>query len=235
MISGHSLYQSVGRRSQRRTDPPVARSISTQRSTGTGRLPLRHSEIVGGLTSRIRAKAETPPAVTHARSIAAIAEVFMPAILGITYPAVKALPWKALPGWNLAMPITSKELGARLREQMSSKGTQPPELAALCGVRVPSVYDWLEHGRIAKKHLPRLAAFFGTSLGYWLGEEGEEDMNPLERQLLTLSRGLSEDMKDELLRYANFLHNLGDGGKPSAAIPFPKAPPPPRIPPKKKP
>lgn len=126
---------------------------------------------------------------------------------------------------NRAMPITSKDLGAKLKAAMEAKGTKPPELAALCGVRVPSVYDWMEHGRIAKKHLPKLAEFFGTSLGFWLGEEDDEDLNPLERQLLTLNRSLPEEMKDELLRYANYLHNQADGNKRSVANPFPNPPP----------
>lgn len=149
----------------------------------------------------------------------------MASILGITYAPVKALPKGTAPSPNRAMPITSKELGDKLRAAMEAKGTRPPELAELCGVRVPSVYDWMEHGRIAKKHLPKLAEFFGTSLGYWLGEEDEEDLNPLERQLLHLNRALPEDMKDELLRYANYLHNQADGNKRSAANPYPDAAP----------
>lgn len=149
----------------------------------------------------------------------------MPPILGITYSTVKALPKGMGKSPNRAMPISSKELGEKLRGAMEAKGTRPPELAELCGVRVPSVYDWMEHGRIAKKHLPKLAEFFGTSLGFWLGEEDEEDLNPLERQLLTMHRALPEEMKDELLRYANYLHNEADGNKRSAANPFPTPPP----------
>lgn len=145
--------------------------------------------------------------------------------LGITYPTVKALPLGIAARRNRGMPITSKELAEKLRATMEAKGTRPPELAELCGVRVPSVYDWMEHGRIAKKHLPKLAEFFGTSLGFWLGEEDDEDLNPLERQLLTLNRSLPEEMKDELLRYANYLHNQADGNKRSVANPFPNPPP----------
>lgn len=37
-------------------------------------------------------------------------------------------------------------------------------------------------------------------------------------------------MKDELLRYANYLHNQADGNKRSAANPFPKPPPKPKDP-----
>lgn len=95
------------------------------------------------------------------------------------------------------MPITSLELAAKLKEQMAAKGTEPPELAQLCGVRVPSVYDWMNYGRIAKKHLPKLAEFFNTGLAYWLGaeDEEEEDLNPLERQLLQLYRSMGEDIR----------------------------------------
>ena len=122
--------------------------------------------------------------------------------------------------------LTSQDLAQKLKEQMERKGTKPPELAALCEVRVPSVYDWINYGRIAKKHLPRLAEFFGTPLGYWLGTDAadpsddEELLNPLERQLLALYRSMSESAKARLLQDANHLHNDENGNAPSASNPF---------------
>jgi transcriptional regulator with XRE-family HTH domain len=156
----------------------------------------------------------------------------MTAILGIAYSEVKALPCRLVRSSNLGMQ-SSKDLAVLLRTQMAAKGTKPAELAELCGVKAPSVYDWINYGRIAKKHIPRLAEFFGTPLGYWLGtDEDEDDLDPLERQLLAMYRALDQEFRDRLLQDANHLLNLQAPPKPSAADPFNGNKPP--TPPKKK-
>jgi len=161
-----------------------------------------------------------------------MADVLMTAILGIAYSKVKALPCRLVESSNLGMQ-SSKDLAELLKAQMAAKGTKPAELAELCGVKAPSVYDWINYGRIAKKHIPRLAEFFGTPLGYWLGsDEDEDDLNPLERQLLAMYRAMGPDFKDRLLQDANHLLNLQSPQKPSAADPFNGSQPPPA--PKKK-
>lgn len=166
----------------------------------------------------------------------------MLAILGIAESPVKVLPLGTAILRNAAMPTVSPataaslELAAKLRYQMDIHGVEPPELAALCNVRVPSVYDWMKYGRVAKPHLPKLAARFKTTLGYWLGEEAEEDLDPLERQLLDLYRALPPEKRDELLGRANDMRNEARGNKKDIGNPFGKPAPVvlPRIPLKKR-
>lgn len=85
---------------------------------------------------------------------------------------------------------------------------KPAALAELCGVKAPSVYDWLEHGRVHKKHLSAFARIFGKPLGYWLDDESEDDLAPDERQILAAYRELSESMKARLLEDAEHLRKL---------------------------
>jgi predicted DNA-binding transcriptional regulator AlpA len=75
-------------------------------------------------------------------------------------------------------------LAQRLREQMAKRGAKPPEIAALCGVKRPAVYDWMKHGRIAKRHLPQLSDYFGVNLAYWLGapEEGDNSVTEWQKE-----------------------------------------------------
>ncbi|TCK44014.1 phage repressor protein C with HTH and peptisase S24 domain [Paraburkholderia sp. BL8N3] len=43
------------------------------------------------------------------------------------------------------------------------------------GVKPPSVYDWVNYGRIAKKHIPGLVEKFGHSADWWItGDEGAD-------------------------------------------------------------
>lgn len=142
----------------------------------------------------------------------------------------KALPYPVAVESNGGMQ-SSKDLAEKLKFQMGVRKTKPPELAELCGIKTPSVYDWINYGRIAKKHIPKLAEFFGTPLAYWLGgDEEDEDVDPLETQLLTMYRSMTEDFKERLLQDANHLLNLQEpGSPPSAADPFSG-----KTPPKKK-
>lgn len=63
----------------------------------------------------------------------------------------------------------TEHMGKRLAKAMLNKGVDKNAVAKEFGVKVPSVYDWLEHGRIAKKHIPKLQEYFGGSLDWWLG------------------------------------------------------------------
>ena len=127
---------------------------------------------------------------------------------------IRVLP-KGGRGLCNVLMLTSKDIAKKLTDCMKAKQVEPPALAELCGVRVPSVYDWMEHGRIAKKHIPKLAAYFGTTLGYWLGSDDDEaDLTPKERQLLTMYRSLSEDFRHRLLQDAEVLLGLQPTAKP---------------------
>lgn len=56
--------------------------------------------------------------------------------------------------------LTGKPLGAALAEAMRLKGVGPTEVAREFEIKPPSVYDWRDHGRIGKKHLGHLVAYF---------------------------------------------------------------------------
>lgn len=62
-------------------------------------------------------------------------------------------------------------IALKLDAEMERLGTTIPEMAALFGVKVPSVYDWLNFGRIAKKHLPRLAQWSGRQIDWWINDD----------------------------------------------------------------
>ena len=114
------------------------------------------------------------------------------------------------------------KLAAKLREAMAERGMSKAELAQKMGVKTPSVYDWLTYGRIAKGRLPALVDIFGRPLEWWFGDD-EEPVEPLEKQLLALYRGLSPEFKERLLADANKLHSY-ENQQPSLSNPYPKAP-----------
>jgi len=59
--------------------------------------------------------------------------------------------------------LTGKALGAAIDKAMAVKGVTKAEVAAHFGIKPPSVYDWVNHGRISKKHLPELFNYFGIA------------------------------------------------------------------------
>lgn len=99
----------------------------------------------------------------------------MAEILAFTYNRSKALPNKneVLPNAPMAKAHTpDRHIGHRLQEEMEARRLSAAEIARLFDVKPPSVYDWIRHGRIAKKHIPRLTQLFGHSADWWLiGEE----------------------------------------------------------------
>jgi hypothetical protein len=67
-----------------------------------------------------------------------------------------------------------KHIGDRLAQVMQEQRVSKPELAKRFDVRLQSVYDWVNHGRIAKKHLPRMIEIFNKPLEWWLGQPTAE-------------------------------------------------------------
>ena len=70
--------------------------------------------------------------------------------------------------------MTIYHLGHRLAIAMAEKEVDKVTVAKEFGVKPPSVYDWLEHGRIAKHHIPHLLAYFGGTLDWWLSSSKGE-------------------------------------------------------------
>lgn len=61
-----------------------------------------------------------------------------------------------------------QELALRLREAMEQSGVNLADLARACGVKIQSVYDWRETGRIGKHHLVTIAVMTKKPLEYFL-------------------------------------------------------------------
>ncbi len=61
--------------------------------------------------------------------------------------------------------FTGPRLGAALREAMRLKGVTQQSVAQAFDIKQPSVADWLKHGRVSKKHIPKLVAYFSDAVG----------------------------------------------------------------------
>jgi phage repressor protein C with HTH and peptisase S24 domain len=71
-----------------------------------------------------------------------------------------------------AMPKDPKHIGERLFDEMTRRALTHADIAEMFGVKPPSVYDWVNFGRIAKKHIPKLVEKLGHSANWWItGEE----------------------------------------------------------------
>ena len=69
--------------------------------------------------------------------------------------------------------LDATELARRLREAMDKKEPRltSAALAKVCKVTDQAVNGWRRTGRIAKKHLPSIAAETGKAIEYFLGEQ----------------------------------------------------------------
>lgn len=59
-------------------------------------------------------------------------------------------------------------LAVRLRAALDEADVSQAQLARACVVTEPSVHGWVTTGRIAKEHLPTIAALTGKTLDYFL-------------------------------------------------------------------
>jgi transcriptional regulator with XRE-family HTH domain len=119
--------------------------------------------------------------------------------------------------------MTESELFAvKLKQCLEETGISKKQLADHFGVKAPSVYDWVNFGRISKSRIPELAKYFNKPIGWWLGSDDEEQLlNEHERQLLQFYRQLSDESREKLLQDANYMHNIEHKTK-SVANPFGK-------------
>ena len=134
----------------------------------------------------------------------------MPTLLGITYDKCKALPKRIRK--RLISPMNvAKHMGEKLKQEATARGLKPAQVAAVFGVKPPSVYDWYEHGRIHQKHYPALVEWSGKPITWWLdlpvasntvAEEpaayGREDHR--HKVLLELFDGLPAKEQTELIK-----------------------------------
>ena len=137
-------------------------------------------------------------------------ECSMPPLLGITYTKSKALP-KIFRECLIGNMETKNHMGVKLEQEAKRLGLKPAQIAAVFGVKPPSVYDWYEHGRIHKKHYPRLVEWSGKPLAWWLDFPDEPmkvaenrpaygAVDPRHKVLLSLFEGLPAKDQDDLIR-----------------------------------
>lgn len=70
--------------------------------------------------------------------------------------------------------LTGQPLGAALADAIEKKGVRNADVARHFGIKGPSIYDWLKHGRIGKQHIPGLIAYFADVVepSHWGIEDG---------------------------------------------------------------
>lgn len=88
--------------------------------------------------------------------------------------------------------LDAHELSLRLIAAMdtASPPVKSATLAAACGVTAQAVNGWRKNGRVAKKHIPRIAVETGKPLEYFLGSEPGS---------VTASHGLTLSLEEALM------------------------------------
>lgn len=156
----------------------------------------------------MRASAAMPPTMLAALPTGDMCSI--PPLLGITYNFCKALP--NIFHDCLITPMEPKlHMGEKLKQEAERLGLNRVQVAEMFGIKPPSVYDWYDHGRIHKKHYPKLVQMSGKPLSWWLDfpEEGLRvaepgrsyvEVDPRHSVLLNLFDGLPAKEQDELIR-----------------------------------
>lgn len=61
--------------------------------------------------------------------------------------------------------LTGPSLGEAVDEAIRLKGVSKMEVARHFGIKGPSIYDWINHGRVSKRHLTELFEYFSDVVG----------------------------------------------------------------------
>lgn len=61
--------------------------------------------------------------------------------------------------------LTGSPLGKAIDEAIQKKGVAKAAVARHFGIKGPSIYDWINHGRVGKQHLNELVAYFADVVG----------------------------------------------------------------------
>ena len=109
--------------------------------------------------------------------------------------------------------IEPRELAARLRDAREYVGLLQEEVARALGIPRASV-STLESGkrRVSSLELRRLARLYRRPVGWLLGEDLEIDPSA---PLFRATAELSDNDKEQVLRFAEFLAGAGRPGPPS--------------------
>lgn len=105
-------------------------------------------------------------------------------------------------------------IGHKLKAHMEANQIKVAEVAAVFGVKSPSVYDWINFGRMDKKHYATLVKWSGMPIEYWLNiphqmsrpegqlvvhEEQPIYMTPRLRTLIELFQAVTRSDQDQLI------------------------------------
>jgi predicted XRE-type DNA-binding protein len=105
-------------------------------------------------------------------------------------------------------------IGQKLKAHMDANQIKVAEVAAVFGVKSPSVYDWINFGRMDKKHYATLVKWSGNPIEYWLNiphqiqrqenpfmvqEEQPIYMTPRLRTLIELFQSVTRSDQEEVI------------------------------------
>jgi len=102
----------------------------------------------------------------------------------------------------------ASELGQRLSEARNYTGLSQAFVADAIGIPRSALSD-IEHNRrkVSTDELQQLATIYGTSVEELLTGESDSDSDDGLRALARTARSLSDDDRDEVLHFAQFLRN----------------------------
>lgn len=113
--------------------------------------------------------------------------------------------------YGLVMLNDAQQIAAKFNEAFPQKKGEhsDQEIATACGVTKQAVNGWRATGRIAKKHIGKLAELSNRPLDFWLpNSDGSTtsdsgQLTPTEQKLITGFRAASDADRETLLWLAN--------------------------------
>jgi hypothetical protein len=101
-------------------------------------------------------------------------------------------------------------IGQKLQQEAQRLGLKPGQVADLFGVKGPSVYDWYAHGRIHKRHFPKLVSEFGKPLEWWLDYSPLGDVPTVATPSMKPVSETRRDWLDKLIAQHGSISELND-------------------------
>ncbi len=101
-----------------------------------------------------------------------------------------------------------RQVGARLRDAREFMGFSQAEIAEVLGISRPAVTG-IEAGRrrVTGLELKTLAKLYERPYDYFLGEDVEVEDNPIIAAIYRVSRDLSDEDREEVRRYAEYVRS----------------------------
>jgi transcriptional regulator with XRE-family HTH domain len=108
-----------------------------------------------------------------------------------------------------------RELGERMRRSREYLGLSQGDVAEVLGLSRPAITQ-MEGGRrkISTLELGKLARLYGQSYEYFLGDVPEVVEDETSQALFRTARDLSDEDRQQVLRFAQFLRNAGPAPDP---------------------